>query len=186
MSETLPKQNTALELVKSVLVIPVVVAIVMGIGYGLARVAEQKGAASGKADVSPVDVAADGSINLSTNLAIVTGQISRHGSSITSWRHLEDFVLFHFPVEKPGRYEVELTYACDSANAGSTVQIQLADSTLSLKVADTGGPVNYKPFRVGEVNLPEAHWYNLRIAATELAHESVMNLKGVKLIPVKP
>jgi hypothetical protein len=169
VSETLPKQNAALELLKSVLVIPVVVAIVMGIGYGLARVAERKAAASGKADVRPADVAADGSINLMMNLAVVTGQISRHGSSITNWRHLEDFVLFHFPVEKPG----------------STVQIQLADSTSILKVADTGGSANYKPFRVGEANLPKADWYNLKISPTEIAHETVMNLRGVKLIPVK-
>ncbi|HEV3301399.1 MAG TPA: hypothetical protein VG055_17235 [Planctomycetaceae bacterium] len=195
MSETLPKQNAALELLKSVLVIPVVVAIVMGIGYGLTRVAERKEAASGKSDVRPADTAADGSITLSTDLAVVTGQISRHeisrdGSSrhdsiIDNWRHLGDFVLFHFPLEKPGRYAVELIYSCDSANAGSTVQIQLADSTSILKVADTGGSVNYKPFRVGEANLPDAHWYNLKISPTEIAHETVMALKGVKLIPVK-
>jgi hypothetical protein len=184
VSQTLPKQNTALELVKSVLVIPVVVAIVMGIGYGLARVAERKGAASGKADVHPADVAADGTINLSTPLAVVTGQITRHGPTITNWRHLEDFVLFHFPVDKPGRYAVEVTYACNPANAGSTAQIQLADSTLILKVADTGGSATYKTERVGEANLPEAHWYNLRIAATEIAHDTVMTLKGVKLIPI--
>jgi len=185
VSETLPKQNAALELLKSVLVIPVVVAIVMGIGYGLARVAERKGAASGKADVSPVDVAADGSINLSTPLAVVTGQITRHGPTITNWRHLEDFVLFHFPVEKPGHYRVELTYACDSANAGSTVEIELASKggSSTFKVADTGGSGNYKSFRVLEVILLDAHWYNLRIRATELAHDTVMNLRGVKLIP---
>ena len=186
MSETLPKQNAALELLKSVLVIPLVVAIVMGTGYGLARVAERKQAASGKADVRPADVAADGSINLTMNQAVVTGQISRHGSNITSWHHLEDFVLFHFPVEKLGRYEVELTYACDSANAGSTVQIQLADSTSILKVADTGSSANYKPFRVGEANLPKADWYNLKIWPTEIPHETVMALKGIKLVPVKP
>jgi hypothetical protein len=183
VSQILPKQNTALELVKSVLVIPVVVAVVMGIGYGLARVAERKATASGKPDERPVKVAADGSIDLPVKFAVVTGQISRSGSTIDNWRHAEDFVLFHFPVEKPGRYAVELSYACDSANAGSSVQIQLADSTLILKVADTGGSA--KEFRAGEVELPAAHWYNLRISATEIAHETVMTLRGVKLIPVK-
>jgi hypothetical protein len=186
VSQTVPKQNSALELVKSVLVIPVVVAIVMGIGYGLARIAERKEIAIGKTDVHPTDTAADGSINLPMKFAVVTGQISRNGSGIKNWRHLEDFVLFHFPVEKPGRYAIELTYACDSANAGSTVQVQLADSTLILKVEDTGGNATFKPFRVGEVNLPNSDWYNLRIAATEIAHESVMNIRSVKLVPVKP
>jgi hypothetical protein len=184
VSETLPKQNTALELVKSVLVIPVVVAIVMGIGYGLARVAQRQETSSGKADEHPVVVAADGSIDLPLKFAVVTGQISR-GSTIGNWRHLGDFVLFHFPVEKPGRYAVELIYACNTADAGSTVQVQLADSTMIVKVEDTGGRDTYKPFRVGEANLPNADWYNLKISATEIAHESVMTLRGVKLIPVK-
>jgi hypothetical protein len=184
VSQTLPKENTALELVKSVLVIPVVVAIVMGIGYGLARVAERKGAASGKADVLPAETAADGSINLPIRMAVVTGQITRHDLGIANWRNLADFVLFHFPVDKPGRYAVELTYACNAANAGSTVQIQIADETMVLKVEDTGGSEATKTARVGEVNLPDAHWYNLRISATQIAHDTVMSIRRVKLIPV--
>jgi hypothetical protein len=186
VSESLSKPNSALELLKSVLVIPVVVAIVMGIGYGLTRVAERKGAASGKVDVRPSDTAADGSITLSTHLAVVTGQISRHGSTITNWRHPEDFVLFHFPVDKPGRYAVELTYACDLANRGSTVEVQMGDADLIVNVADTGGSGTYKSVRAGEVNCPTADWYNLKISATQIAHQTVMNLRGVKLISVKP
>ena len=184
MSHSIPKQNSALELAKSVLVIPVVVAIVMGIGYALARVAERKEIASGKTDVRPTDTAADGSINLPVRFAVVTGQISRNGSGIKNWRHLEDFVLFHFPVEKPGHYAVELTYACDSANAGSTVQVQIGNLGDSIfTVADTGGSANYKSFRVGETVLLDDHWYNLRISATKIAHDTVMNLRAVKLIP---
>jgi hypothetical protein len=186
VSESLSKPTSALELLKSALVIPVVVAIVMGIGYGLTRVAERKEAASGKADVRPTDTAADGSITLSTDLAVVTGQISRHGSTITNWRHPEDFVLFHFPVDKPGRYAVELNYACDLANAGSAVQVQMAGTDLIVNVADTGGSGKYNKVRAGEVNLPTADWYNLRISATQIAHQTVMNLRSVKLIPVKP
>jgi hypothetical protein len=183
VSETVPSQNSALELVKSVLVIPVVVAIVMGIGYGLARVAERKQAASDKPDVRPADVAADGSISLPIRVAVVTGQISRHDLGIANWRHPEDFVLFHFPVEKPGRYEVELTYACGPSSAGSSVQVQVADTNLTFTVADTGGSANYKPFRVGEVTFPDADWYNLRITAQNIAYDTVMNLRRVKLIP---
>ncbi len=186
MSESLSKPNSALELVKSALVIPVVVAIVMGIGYGLTRVAERKDAASGKADVKPADTAADGTITLSTHLAVVTGQITRHGSTITNWRHSEDFVLFHFPVAQPGRYAVELSYACDLANQGSIVDLQMGDTDLIVNVADTGGSGTFKSIRAGEVNFPTADWYNLKISATQIAHQTVMNLRGVKLIPVKP
>jgi len=185
VSESLSKQNSALELVKSLLVIPVVVAIVMGIGFGLARVAEHQQSATGKPDVRPTDVAADGSITLPMQFALITGQIVYHHPSLGNWRHLDDFVLWHFPVEA-GRYAVELNYACDLPNAGSTVQVQLADTPLFLKVVDTGGSAMYKKFRAGEVNLANSDWYNLKISATEIAHQTVMNLRGVKLIPVKP
>ncbi len=177
--------NSAFELIKSVLVIPVVVAIVMGVGFGLARVAERKQAASEKPDVTAAKVADDGSINLTMNLAIVTGQITRHGQAITNWRHVQDFVLFHFPIAKEGPYNVELEYACDDANAGSSMQVQFEDQSLPFKVADTGGSTTYKTFTVGEVNVASAHWCNLRIAVNEIAHETVMTLRRVKLIPVK-
>ena len=45
--------------------------------------------------------------SLAGQLAVVTGQITRHGSTITNWRHSEDFVLFHFPAEPPVPFEVE-------------------------------------------------------------------------------
>lgn len=191
--------NSAFELIKSVLVIPVVVAIVMGIGYGLARVAERKQAASDKPDVTAAKTADDGSINLTMDLAIVTGQITRHAyerpaksdkreprpEEITNWHHAQDFVLFHFPIAKEGPYNVELEYACNEANAGSSMQAQFEDQSLPFKVADTGGATTFKTFTIGEVNAPSAHWYNLRISALEVAHETVMTLRRAKLIPVK-
>jgi hypothetical protein len=185
VSESVSTQNSALEILKSVLVIPVVVAVVMGLGYGLARVAERQQTATGKPDVQPADVAADGSVTLPLQFALVSGQIVYHHPMLTNWAHLEDSALWHFPLQ-PGRYAVELNYACDMANAGSTVQIQMADTPLILKVVDTGGSAMYKKFVAGEVNVPTADWYNLRISATDIAHKTVMNLRGVKLIPVKP
>jgi hypothetical protein len=183
VSQSAPRQNSAIELVKSVLVIPVVVAI--GIGFALARVAEHKQTATGKPDVRPVDVAADGSITLPMQFALITGQIGYNHPTLTNWRHLDDAVLWHFPAPA-GRYAVELNYACDMANAGSTVQVQLTDTPLIVNVVDTGGSAVYKKSRAGEVNLPKDDWYNLRISATAIAHQTVMNLRGIKLIPIKP
>ena len=184
VSETVPKQNSPLELIKSALVIPIVVAIVMGVGYGLARVAERQQTQTGKPDVKPTDVGTDGSITLPMQFALITGQIVYHHPSLTNWRHTDDAVLWHFPMEA-GRYNVEVNYSCDLANAGSTVVIQMGDTTLNLKVADTGGTAMYKKVIAGEVNLPDSHWYNLRMTAPEIAHKNVMNLRGVKLLPVK-
>ena len=184
MSESVSTQNWVFELIKSLLVIPVVVAVVMGIGFGLVRLAEHKQTDSGQPDARPADVTADGSVDLPSQFALVGGQIVYHRPTLTNWQHPDDFVLWHIPIDA-GRYAVELNYSCDLANAGSTVKIELGDTPLFFKVADTGGTAMYKKFNVGEVNLSGSHWYNLKISAPEIAHRSVMNLRGVKLIPVK-
>ena len=184
VSESVSTQNSAFELAKSLLVIPVTVAVVMGIGFGLSRVAERKQAQTGQPDVRPTDVAADGTINLPIHFALVGGQVVYHGATLTNWLHPDDFALWHIPLEA-GRYAVELNYGCDMANAGSTVKIELGDSPLFLKIADTGGTAMYKNVRAGEVNLTDSHWYNLKISPTEIAHKTVMSLRGVKLVPIK-
>jgi hypothetical protein len=184
VSESVSTQNSAFELAKSLLVIPVTVAVVMGIGFGLSRVAERKQAQTGQPDVRPTDVAADGTITLPMQFALVGGQVVYHHPTLTNWQHADDFALWHIPLEA-GRYAVELNYACDMANAGSTVKIEVGDSPLFLKIADTGGTAMSKNVRAGEVNLTDSHWYNLKISATEIARKTVMNLRGVKLIPIK-
>jgi hypothetical protein len=211
LSNPIVKQNSVFELVKSLLVIPITVAVVMGLGYGLARVAERKQTQSGLPDVQPAKVAADGAIDLPIQFALVDGQVvfrSGRNPMLANWRHAGDSALWHFPIEGGGRYAVELEYASargetPDSNASTTgppnsvptdgdttMQLQLtgaqtADETLILKIADTGGSAVYKKFRVGEVNLPSGGWYNLRIAKTANSQEPVMTLRGVRLIPVK-
>jgi hypothetical protein len=211
LSNPIVKQNSVLELVKSLLVIPITVALVMGLGYGLARVAERKQTQSGQPDIQPAKVAADGTIDLPLHFALVDGQVVfRSGShpTLVNWRHTGDSALWHFPVEAGGRYAIELEYACGhgetpNSNAStsgtpnsapaegeSTMQLQftgaeVSDQTLILKIANTGGSAVYKKFRVGEVNVSGGGWYNLRIAETADSQEPVMTLRGVRLIPVK-
>jgi hypothetical protein len=211
LSNPIVKQNSLFEVVKSLVVIPITVAVVMGLGYGLARVAERKQTQSGQPDVQPVKVADGGVIELPIHFALVDGQVvfrSGRNPVLANWRHYGDSALWHFPIEGGGRYAVELEYACghgetaDSnpsttgapnsapADGESTMQLHLtgagvSDQTLILKVANTGGSAVYKKFRVGEVNLPGGGWYNLRIAETANSQEPVMTLRGVRLIPVK-
>ena len=79
MSDAAVKRNSPLELVKSVLVIPVVVAIVLGVAWGLVHWATAGRSASGKPDPRPAEVAADGSISLLIPFAKVNGEIHLGG-----------------------------------------------------------------------------------------------------------
>jgi hypothetical protein len=211
LSNPIVRQNSVLEAVKSLLVIPITVAVVMGLGYGLAHVAERQQTATGQPDVQAAKVAADGAIDLPNQFALVDGQVVyRSGSRpmLANWRHVGDSALWHFPVGAGGHYAVELEYACghgetaDSnpsttgapnsapADGESAMRLQLtgagvSDQTLILKVANTGGSAVYKKFRVGEINLTGGGWYNLRIAEMANSKEPVMTLRGVRLIPVK-
>jgi hypothetical protein len=189
VNDPVPTQNSALELLKSLLVIPVVVAVVMGLGFGLARVGERKQAAAGQPDFQLTQVAPDGSIHLRFQVTRIGGQLgyrSGHHPTLANWRHTEDSPAWHFPVEKAGLYAVELEYACDSDNAGSTVRIEVAHASFTLQTSDTGGSGTFKTVRAGEVNLPVTGWYTLRIAATKVAHDTVMTLRDVSLVPIKP
>ena len=116
MSNAVKKENSALELVKSVAVIPLVVAIVLGLGWGLVRWAHARQVDSGKPDPRPAKVNSDGSIELEIPFAQVTGEIHLGGGRrghLDNWRRKGETVAWKFELDKPGRYAVELECACD-------------------------------------------------------------------------
>ncbi len=141
MSNAVKKENSALELVKSAAVIPVVVAIVLGLGWGLVRWAHARQVDSGKPDPRPAKVNADGSIELEIPFAQVTGEIHFGGgrrAHLGNWKRKGETVAWKFELDKPGRYAVELECACDTANAGSVVRIELDQASVEVTVAGTG------------------------------------------------
>jgi hypothetical protein len=186
VSDAAAKENPVIGLIKSIVVIPLVMAIVMGTGWGLVRWAARLQAESGIPDPRPAERAADGSLALQMPFAQVTGEISYHRGrhqSLANWRRADETVTWKFEVAKPGRYAIELD--CASADAGSVVRIEMAGVALQATIPDTGGSNTFKTVRAGEVEVPSAGWLELRITPITIAHQSVMTLRGVKLVPNK-
>ncbi len=187
MSDAVAKENSAIELFKSVCVIPLVIALVVGTGWGLVRWAAVRQADSGKPDPRPVEKGPDGSLVLQMAFAQVSHEIHFGGGrhpALNNWTRADATVMWRFDVDKPGRYAVELDCACDSANAGSVVRVELNATALQATIPDTGGPNTFKTVRAGQVDIPSAGWQDLRIVPVTLAHHSVMVLRGVRLVPI--
>jgi hypothetical protein len=188
VSESPAKESPVIGLIKSIVVIPLVIAIVLGTGWGLVRWAAHLQAESGKPDPRPAERASDGSLVLQMPFAQVNGEIGFHGGrhpALTNWKRADATIAWKFAVENPGRYAVELDCACDSPNAGSVVRIEMAAAALQTTIPDTGGWNTVKTVRAGEVDVPSAGWFELRITPVTIAHDSVMILRGVKLVPIK-
>jgi hypothetical protein len=187
VSNAAAKQNVALEIVKSVLVIPIVMAIVVGTGWGLVRLAAERQRASGKPEPRPAEIGADGSLTLGIPFAQVTGEIHYGGGSkpqLADWTRSDETATWKFEVAKPGRYAVELDCACDPADAGSEVTVAVDAATLRATVPDTGGPKTFKTVRAGTVEFAAAGWRTLQITPVKIPHKSVMILRSVRLMPV--
>jgi hypothetical protein len=187
VSNAAANKNVALEIVKSALVIPVVIAIVVGTGWGLVRLAAERQRASGKPEPRPAEIGSDGAMTLGIPFAQVTGEIHYGGGSkphVENWRRSDESVTWRFEVAKPGRYAVELDCASDAANAGSVVTVTVDAASLQATVPDTGGPKTFKTVRAGTVEFAAAGWRTLQITPTTIPHKSVMILRGVRLVPV--
>jgi hypothetical protein len=188
VSDVRRRERPWLAVLKSILVIPLVVALVLGAGWGLVRWAQAAQAKSGRPDPQPAEQAADGSIALKFSFAAVSGELNFHGGrkpTLEKWKHLDDAVSWHFPLSQPGRYAIELELACDAADAGSVIRLEIAGQSLDVTVPATGGRHTFTTVRAGEVNIPAAGWQDLRITTVKIARQTALVLRGVRLVPVK-
>ncbi len=182
------KNNSILELIKSVLVIPIVVALVVGVGWGLVRVASARQRDSDKPAPRPAEKAADGAYTLVIPFAQVTGEIHYGGShkhpELGNWKQADESVTWRFEIDKPGQYAVELECACDAANAGSVVSVDIDGTKLEATIPKTGDWKTFKPVRAGTVKIASPGWRDLQIKPVSVALNQVMILRSVRLVPV--
>lgn len=105
-----------------------------------------------------------------------------HRNALTGWTKVGDWPEWKLEVEAPGEYAVELLYGCGKSEAGSVVEIQVGDQTLSVTVADTGHRENLVPHLVGRVKLAGGRT-TLAIKVAKRGAGAVMNLRQVTLVP---
>jgi alpha-L-fucosidase len=170
----------------------------------------------GKLDVEPQVLGQNdaGAVELLAPEATLHGktfkcQGSGAGENIGYWIDKNDWVSWDFKVTKPGKFDVQITLACEAANAGSkfdvalgeqmnvavkavlprkrsTVSVKLPEQKLSGKVESTGGWEKFVDVKVGTLTIAQPGRCTLSIKPTEMPRGAVMNLKSVVLKPAKP
>ena len=104
--------------------------------------------------------------------------------NIGFWTNAADWVHWIVRITEPGKFDVEITYACPDVSAGSQYVIEIGGKTLSGKVKGTGSWTEFKTEKLGAVELP-AERHTLSVKAKNLVGEGVMNVQSVAFKPAK-
>ncbi|MBN2021631.1 MAG: alpha-L-fucosidase [Pirellulales bacterium] len=134
--------------------------------------------------------AADGALTLPAVEATIHGQTARYESgdgkdNIGFWTNRDDYVAWEATITRPGKFQVEVTYACDDAAAGSDFVVAVGEQSLSGKVEATGAWNKFVTKTLGDVRLAAAGRVTVEVKATSMPGGAVMNLQSVVLKPAK-
>jgi hypothetical protein len=125
----------------------------------------------------------DGSFTLTPATCEIYGPTivleEQHGN-LGWWSSADDFVVWTVDVPQPGRYTVELEWACDAAAAGHRLVLSGGRSTLSHPVSATGGWNDYQRTKIGTVEL-EAGPRRLTLRPAQRPLPALMDLKSLTL-----
>ena len=136
----------------------------------------------------PSPQAKDGSITLAAKYADVHGTQLRyeplpHKNTLGFWVNESDFATWHFTVDKPGRFEVEVLQGCGKGHGGSTVEVIVGDERLQMTVEDTGHFQNFVPRKIGIIEITKPGRHVLMIKPKTKAKAAVMDVREVVLRP---
>jgi len=129
----------------------------------------------------------DGSVSLPAVDAKINGRTARYESdkdSIGYWTQARDWVSWNFRLKRAANFEVQVTYACDEAYAGSEYVVEVAGKSLTGRVKTTGGWSTFLTDTPGSIRLDAAGDQSLAVRATVMPKGAVMNLKTVVLKPL--
>jgi GDP-fucose protein O-fucosyltransferase len=146
---------------------------------------------------APLDAVPSQTIFLRASEARVHGLVARYERSfvhdnIGYWTNPDDFVTWNLFVPERAVYRVEIRYACPDAHAGSTFMIGLGqdnqdkqDKLVAGTVLGTGGWLTFSSWHVlGSLEIP-AGQNALFIRVLTMSSAAVMNLAGVRLVPIQ-
>ena len=108
--------------------------------------------------------------------------------NIGLWHDHHDHVLWRFRVERSGRYDVYLDWACADESAGSKLAIDGLANELRWQVVGTGGWDQYQQVKIGQSALTAGECVMTVRPLGQLQSRALLDLRGVHLVPagVKP
>ncbi len=133
---------------------------------------------------------ADGSIVLRAAEADIHGPTPQYESgggkdNIGWWGDPKDSVRWTLRVEKPGEFDVEVTYSCAAGAGGSEFVVSVAGQDLAGKTKETGAWNRFAPQPLGRVRLEKAGEYTLRVQPRAEPKWRSMGLQKIVLAPAK-
>ena len=100
------------------------------------------------------------------------------------WTNANDSASWDLEVARPGRYRVEVLYACAPGNEGSTFRVQLqGGGGVDGTVKSTGSWTEFMTVGLGEIDLPAGR-RTVTVKATSIPNGACMNLRQIRLNPV--
>jgi len=103
--------------------------------------------------------------------------------NIGFWTDVADYVTWDLDLPAPGVYEVEVEFACDAGQGGSTYAIKVGQSQIPGTVPATGDWTAFEKAFLGTMTLTKAGAQKLTVVSLTKAKQAVMNLKAVTLRP---
>ncbi|GMV24931.1 MAG: hypothetical protein AMXMBFR58_09620 [Phycisphaerae bacterium] len=137
----------------------------------------------------PIMPDADGSFTLKAADALLAGpaiKLEGRGDDANAgfWTDEQATVSWTISGVTPGRYGVELLYACPEDSKGATYDIRIGSSLVSGEVFGTQGWRDYISVPVGDVELTD-RTCTVVVTPTSKPGQAVMNLRNLRLIPAK-
>jgi hypothetical protein len=107
-------------------------------------------------------------------------------NTIGYWTDVDDWVSWDFEITQPGKFKVQILQGCGKGSGGSKVDFSVGEQTLKVVVKDTGGFQNFVNREIGELTIEKQGRYTLAVKPKTKPGVAVMDLREIKLSPVRP
>ena len=98
------------------------------------------------------------------------------------WHTEDNNAVWTVQAQRPGKYEVWLDYACDSANPGNSFLVQAGTTRLTGKIEATGSWDEYRRIKVGMIELPPGQ-ERLTFRSAGPINGYLCDLRSLELVP---
>ncbi len=103
--------------------------------------------------------------------------------NVGCWHGVQDHVAWNVQVEKEGRYDVWLDWACDNSSAGNAYVLEGGRTAVEGKVAGTGGWDRYRQEKIGTTTLAAGLQRLVLRPAGPALRGALLDLRGIHLVP---
>ncbi len=141
---------------------------------------------------SPSKANIEGAVVLKAKDATVLGTLLRYESApekntLGFWTQDTDRAYWDFKAAEAGPHEVWVLQGCGAGEGGSVVDIAVGREKLSFEVESTGGFQQFKDRKVGTIQIKKAKkTFTLVVSSSKKVGKAVMDLRQIRLVPVKP